>query len=129
MKNNVLKGSIFIALGASSYGMLATWVKMAYHEGFSTAEVTLSQFSLGFAGLFILTLFRKRKPVAEVKASGIKSIFKLIAAGTSLGLTSVFYYLSVQYVSVSVGIVLLMQTVWMGLILEMVLHRKTPAQY
>jgi drug/metabolite transporter (DMT)-like permease len=126
MKNNILKGSIFIALGASSYGMLATWVKMAYHEGFSTAEVTLSQFSLGFAGLFILTLFRKPKPMAEVKTSGIKSIVKLIAAGTSMGLTSVFYYLSVQYVSVSVGIVLLMQTVWMGVIMEMVLHRKAP---
>ena len=126
MKNNVLKGSLFIALGASSYGMLATWVKMAYHEGFSTAEVTLSQFSLGFAGLFILTLFRKRKPAPEAKTTGLKNIFKLIAAGTSLGLTSVFYYLSVRYVSVSVGIVLLMQTVWMGVILEMVLHRKAP---
>ncbi|HMI03677.1 MAG TPA: hypothetical protein VK541_14435, partial [Pedobacter sp.] len=81
MKNNVLKGSIFIALGASSYGMLATFVKMAYQEGYTTAEVTLSQFSLGFAGLFILTLFRKRKPVPATKTAGIKSIFKLIVAG------------------------------------------------
>jgi hypothetical protein len=53
MNSSALKGSIFIALGAASYGMLATFVKMAYHEGFTTAEVTLSQFGLGFAGLFI----------------------------------------------------------------------------
>jgi drug/metabolite transporter (DMT)-like permease len=126
MKNNVLKGSIFIALGASSYGMLATYVKMAYHEGFTTAEVTFSQFSLGFAGLFILILFRKKEQVSAPETSGMKSILKLIVAGTSLGLTSISYYKAVQYVPVSVGIVLLMQTVWMGVILEMILFKKLP---
>jgi drug/metabolite transporter (DMT)-like permease len=126
MKSNVLKGSLFIALGASSYGMLATFVKMAYQEGFSTAEVTLSQFGLGVIGLFILTLFRKRQPAPVAKTSNGKSILKLIAAGTSMGLTSVFYYLSVQYIPVSVAIVLLMQTVWMGVIVEMILHKKAP---
>jgi drug/metabolite transporter (DMT)-like permease len=126
MKNTVFKGSIFIALGASSYGMLATFVKMAYHEGFSTAEVTISQFSLGFAGLFILTLFRKQAPLPATKTASTNGIFKLIAAGTSLGLTSTFYYLAVQYIPVSVAIVLLMQTVWMGVILEMILHKRPP---
>lgn len=126
MKNNILKGSILIALGASSYGMLATFVKMAYHEGFSTAEVTLSQFSLGFAGLFILTLFRKKDPAAETTKINGRSIIKLVAAGTSMGLTSIFYYMAVQYIPVSVGIVLLMQSVWMGVVLEMILHKKIP---
>jgi len=126
LKNNVLKGSILVALGAGSYGMLATFVKMAYQEGFSTAEVTLSQFSLGFAGLFILSLFRKRNPGPKTEMSGITGIFKLVVAGTSMGLTSIFYYLAVKYVPVSVGIVLLMQTVWMGVILEMILYKKAP---
>lgn len=126
MKNSVLKGSVFIALGACSYGMLATFVKMAYREGFSLAEVTVSQFGLGFIGLFILTLFRKREPVPAIKSSGIKGILRLIIAGISLGLTSVFFYQAVQYIPVSVGIVLLMQTVWISVILEMVLHKKLP---
>lgn len=126
MKNNVLKGSLFIALGASSYGMLATFVKMAYQEGFSTAEVTLSQYILGFAGLLILSLFSKTKQKVKTEKSGFKSVFKLILAGTSLGLTSTFYYLSVQYVPVSVAIVLLMQTVWMGVIAEMIIYKKIP---
>ncbi|MFH7000719.1 DMT family transporter [Flavobacterium bizetiae] len=126
MKNNVLKGSLFIALGASSYGMLATFVKMAYQEGFSTAEVTLSQYILGFAGLLILSLFSKTKQKVKTDKSGFKSVFKLILAGTSLGLTSTFYYLSVQYVPVSVAIVLLMQTVWMGVIAEMIIYKKIP---
>ncbi|MCE7039919.1 DMT family transporter [Dyadobacter sp. CY312] len=126
MKNNIIKGSILVALGASSYGMLATFVKMAYSEGFSTAEVTLSQFMLGFAGLFILTLFRKKEANTEKKPSDLRSVLKLVLAGTSMGLTSIFYYMAVQYIPVSVGIVLLMQTVWMGVILEMILHRKAP---
>ena len=126
MKNNVLKGSLFIALGATSYGMLATFVKMAYQEGFTTAEVTISQYGLGFIGLLILNLFRKEKTVSKNENSALKSTFKLILAGTSLGLTSTFYYLSVQYISVSVAIVLLMQTVWMGVIFEILVHKKMP---
>jgi len=125
MKNNVIKGSIFVALGASSYGMLAAFVKMAYQEGFTTAEVTLSQFSLGFAGLFVLNLFRKEKTPTP-KTTTLKSTFRLILAGSSLGLTSTFYYLSVQYIPVGVGIVLLMQTVWMGIIVEMIVYKKLP---
>jgi len=126
MNNNILKGSLLVALGASSYGMLATFVKMAYSEGFSTAEVTLSQFSLGFLGLLILTAFGKKQPKVATQTSPTKSILKLMTAGISMGLTSIFYYMSVQYLPVSVGIVLLMQTVWMGVILEMILHRKAP---
>jgi len=126
MTNKILKGSILVALGASSYGMLATFVKMAYTEGFTTAEVTLSQFSLGFLGLLILTLFSKKTVVANPPDSNSKSILKLLTAGISMGLTSICYYKSVQYLPVSVGIVLLMQTVWMGVILEIILHRKAP---
>ena len=106
--------------------MLAAFVKMAYHEGFTTAEVTLSQYSMGFAGLFLLTLFRKPSPLPQIKTPAIKSILKLVVAGTSLGITSISYYKAVQYIPVSVGIVLLMQAVWMGVVAEMVVHKKTP---
>jgi drug/metabolite transporter (DMT)-like permease len=126
MNNNILKGSLLVGLGASSYGMLATFVKMAYSEGFTTAEVTLSQFLLGFIGLSILTVFRRKTANSSQQPVGTKSIFRLMTAGISMGLTSIFYYMSVQYLPVSVGIVLLMQTVWIGVILEMVLHRKAP---
>jgi drug/metabolite transporter (DMT)-like permease len=126
MKSQVLKGSIFVVLGAACYGMLGTFVKMAYQDGFNTAEVTISQFTVGFAVLLILTLFKKPAAVKDISATAIKSIIKLIVAGTSLGLTSIFYYLSVQYIPVSVAIVLLIQTVWMGVLVEMILQRKVP---
>jgi drug/metabolite transporter (DMT)-like permease len=41
-------------------------------------------------------------------------------------LTSIFYYLSVKYIPVSVAIVLLTQSVWMGVLAEAVTKRKLP---
>jgi len=126
-KNNTLKGTLLVALGATSYGMLATFVKMAYDEGYTTAEVTISQFILGIAGILIINGFQKAKNKNEVIQATKKNIFQLMFAGTSMGLTSVFYYISVKYIPVSIAIVLLMQTVWIGLLLEMILEKKIPS--
>lgn len=127
IQNKTLKGVLLVGLGASSYGMLASFVKMAYQEGYTTAEVSGSQFSLGLLGVLILNiilLFKKNDTAIKISR---KQIFQLIAAGTSMGFTSVFYYLSVRYVPVSIGIVLLMQTVWMGVLLEMLLDKTRPS--
>lgn len=126
MMNEKLKGGLYVALGASSYAMLTTCVKMAYREGFSTAEITLSQYILGALGLLFLNLLGRKAPITNRTPLRGKTIFKLIAAGSSLGLTSAFLYSAVKYVSVSVGIVLLMQTVWMGVIVEMVIYKRPP---
>ncbi|WP_269237441.1 EamA family transporter [Flavobacterium flavigenum] len=126
-QKNVLKGVFLVALGATSYGMLATFVKMAYEEGFTTAEVTTSQFILGLIGILLINVFQKVKYKTKVVRATSKNIFKLMLAGTSLGMTSLFYYLAVKYIPVSIGIVLLMQTVWMGVLLEMILEKKLPS--
>lgn len=127
IENRVLKGVFLVAFGATSYGMLATFVKMAYNEGYTTAEVTSSQFILGILGILIINLFQKTKNKNKAVQASKKNIFHLMLAGTSLGMTSVFYYLAVKYIPVSIGIVLLMQTVWMGVLLEMILEKKIPS--
>jgi len=127
MNNSVLKGSLLVALGAASYGMLTTFVKMAYAEGYTSHEITFSQMFLGLIGLLIINLLFVKKKSDHSAKPELRSILKLMAAGTSLGLTSTFYYLAVKYISVSVGIVLLMQSVWMGVILEAIMTRKRPS--
>jgi drug/metabolite transporter (DMT)-like permease len=107
--------------------MLATFVKMAYNEGYTTAEVTTSQFVLGIIGILLINLFQKTKNKNTALKASKQNIFQLMLAGTSLGMTSVFYYLAVKYIPVSIGIVLLMQTVWMGVLLEMILEKKLPS--
>ena len=116
-----------VSIGASSYGMLATFVKMAYDDGFTTAEVTTSQFVYGIIGIMLINLFQKVKKKSDVTRASKKNIFQLMLAGTSLGMTSVFYYLAVKYIPVSIGIILLMQIVWMGVLLEMILEKKIPS--
>jgi len=125
--NNIIKGVFLVALGATSYGMLATFVKLAYNEGFTTAEVTSSQFIYGIIGILIINLFQRTKNKNSAVKASPKNIFHLMLAGTSLGMTSVFYYLAVKYIPVSIGIVLLMQTVWMGVLLEWFLDKKKPS--
>jgi drug/metabolite transporter (DMT)-like permease len=129
-KNVIVKGVFLVALGATSYGMLATFVKLAYldSEKFTTAEVTTSQFVYGILGILLINLFQKFKNKTEVVKATPKNILNLMIAGTSLGATSVFYYLCVKYIDVSIAIVLLMQTVWMGVLLEWVLDKKAPSK-
>lgn len=125
-QNDLWKGVLLVGFGASIYGMLATFVKLAYKEGFTTAEVTTSQFIIGILGLFLLNIFQSftsKKALPQPKKS---DVWKLISAGTSLGFTSLFYYLSVQYINVSIAIVLLMQSVWIGVVVESVITKKFP---
>ena len=126
-KNKVIKGVVLVALGATSYGMLATFVKLAYKEGFTTAEVTSSQFIYGIIGILFINLFQRIKNKNSATKANSKNILHLMIAGTSMGMTSVFYYLAVKYIPVSIGIVLLMQTVWMGVLLEWFLDKKVPS--
>ena len=125
--NRVLKGVFLVGLGATSYGMLATFVKLAYQENFTTAEVTSSQFIIGIIGLLLINTFQKIKKGNEVVKASRSNIFQLMIAGTSMGFTSIFYYLAVKFIPVSIGIVLLMQTVWMGVVLEVFLNKKAPS--
>jgi len=125
-RQDLIKGVAFVALGASSYGMLATFVKLAYSQGYTTAEVTFAQFSLGVLGMLLITLFQTKIKKIETPKIEKGDLPKLLLAGTSLGFTSLFYYLSVVYINVSVAIVLLMQTVWMSVLLEAILSKIWP---
>ena len=119
-----LKGVLYIAIGACSYGVLATFVKFANNTGHGTAGLAFSQYLFG-ALLLSLMSFLHSKKVKNQKPeiSSKHSKLKLVLFGTFLGLTSSFYYLSIQYVPVSVGIILLMQTIWMGVALEYFIAR------
>lgn len=47
--------------------------------------------------------------------------------GSSLGLTSLIYYFSIQFISVSIAIVLLMQSVWIGVLLDAIVLKTKPS--
>lgn len=112
-----LKGSLYVALAAASYGVLASMVKYANIKGVHISILTAGQFFFGLLILFALQLRVKRKMTWVDKR-------QLLLFGLSFGGTSLFYYLSLLYIPVSLAIILLMQAIWMGVILEIVLKRK-----
>lgn len=122
--NSTLKGILFVALGACSFGMLATFVKIAYKQGFTTAEITISQFAFALVCLLALNFFSRAKHAQKATKTDIR---KLIISGTSMGCTSVLYYLCVKYLNASIAVVLLMQSVWIGVLIEAVVHKKVPS--
>lgn len=130
-RSTVLKGVILVAIGASSYGMLATFVKLAYKDTgvtglpFTLTEVVIAQFVLGLLGTALINAFTPKKPDAAILSR--KDKFQLWLAGISTGLTSLLYYFAVQFIDVSIAIVLLMQTVWMAVLLEAILDKKRPS--
>lgn len=77
--------------------------------------------------MLIINAFQKAKTNLPVEKATSKNIFQLMLAGTSLGMTSVFYYICVRYIDVSIAIVLLMQTVWIGVLLEWFLEKRKPS--
>lgn len=117
-----------VAVGAASYGMLTTFVKLAEKEGFSVNEIILSEYIVGVAGLLLMErILNRRKSVKKSisKPTG-KNIRNLLLAGASMGVTTFVYYFSVQYISVSIAIVLLMQSVWMGVVWDLLLNKVKP---
>ena len=125
-KKSIFKGVLFVAMGASIFGMLATFVKLSYRDGFTTSEVTTAQFVLGFMGLLILSGIQTKTAKKNLARPTAKEVRILMLAGTSLGCTSLFYYLCVQYINVSIAIVLLMQSVWFSVVVESFISRKFP---
>lgn len=125
-KRNILKGVLFVGIGASIYGMLATFVKLAYQDGYTTSEVTTSQFLLGIVGLLVLNFIQTITSKKALPSPTSKEVRNLMLAATSLGCTSLFYYIAVQYINVSIAIVLLMQSVWFSVVVESFLTKKIP---
>ena len=122
MKTN-LKGVLFVVSGAISYGILATIVKYSNSLGMHTGILVFMQYLVGVVVLSLIVKIKQKKE--EVQNPTTSSKLKLVGYGTSVGLTSCLYYVSIQYVPVSVGIVLLMQSIWMGVVLEYIITKRS----
>mgnify|MGYP003574889794 FL=1 len=121
------KGILFVLFGACSFGILSTFVKLAYGEGYTLGDVTGTQALFGAVLLWIIYLIQRKtqskdKPKPIIKTHWIK----LVLAGTFTGLVSLTYYQCVKLIPASVAIILLMQFVWMSVLLEFIFFKKKP---
>lgn len=111
---------LLVFLGACSYGILSTIVKLAYGQGYSPAEVIGGQMFFGLVLTLLPSLFFLRKRPRKGQW------LLLVAVGLTVGSTGIFYYNALQYIPASIAIVLLFQFTWMGVFAEAILNRRLP---
>lgn len=123
----MLKGIFLVLFGACSFGILSTFVKLAYAEGYTLGDVTGTQALFGAILLWTLhfvqnSLSKKPRPVRTTHW------LKLVGAGFFTGLVSLTYYQCVKFVPASLAIILLMQFVWISVLLELFIYKKKPSK-
>lgn len=114
--------AFIVFLGGCCYGILSTFVKLAYGAGFSAPEVTGAQYLFGAVMCWLFVGFGKKKTLTS------RQVIKLLLSGIPFGMTGIFYYQSLQTVNASLAIVLLFQFVWIGALYERVLQKKKPGK-
>lgn len=119
-----MRGSLFVFLGACSYGVLSTIVVLAYAAGFSLNDVVGSQMVIGAAILWLIVLARFRALKRPLPSRS--QVMLAVVAGTSTGSTGLLYYAALQYLQPAMAVVLFFQFTWMGVILDAIVHRRMP---
>lgn len=110
-------------LGGVSFGIPASFVKVAYNNGFNTADVVGAQFFFGALLLWIIILISRK-----MERLSLMTIVKFLVSGIPMALTTLFYYQSLNYLPASIGIILLFQFSWMGIISEWIIDKKRPTR-
>ncbi len=121
----MVRGSVLVLLGGISFGIVSSFVKFAYADGYSLGDVTGAQALVGVIMLWSLCFFQKRSFRGST-TSDKKSVIQLLVSGVTTGLVSIFYYKCVREIEASVAIILLMQFTWISLLIEFLVFRKKP---
>lgn len=123
-----LKGAIAVFVGASSFGLLSTFVKKAYAQDYTLGQVTGVQAIFGMIILWgVYLIIQLLNPKANHGFSRISNKWKIVISGLSTGLVSLVYYKCVQLVPASLAIVLLMQYIWIGTLIEYIIFKNKPS--
>ncbi|GIP27477.1 multidrug transporter [Paenibacillus sp. J23TS9] len=119
---NKLKYSLLILIGACSYGVLSSIMKVGMNEGFTVSQMLGGQYVFGWLLLLLLMLLFSRKKLAP------KQWLSLLAVGITMSGTSVFYGKAVERLPASIAVVLLFQFTWIGVLMEAAADRRIPSR-
>lgn len=124
MERERIRGVVAVVCGAASFGILSTFVKKAYAQGFTLAQVTGVQALFGVALLWILIGILKvlnRRYFSRYASTSPR--WHIVISGLATGAVSILYYKSVQLVPASLAIILLMQYIWIGQLIEFIIFK------
>ncbi|MEH7382054.1 DMT family transporter [Bacillus sp. JJ1533] len=121
MKMN--KGILFVLLGAGCFGFTPIFAKLGFSYGYSLGQINIVQMLISSCLLWSITLIKR----PSFKGINRKNVPQMMITGCFIGLTSIFYYGSMQYLPASLAIILMFQFVWIGIILEWIFSKIKPA--
>lgn len=136
-----IRNIFLVLLGGCSFGILSTFVKLAYGYGFSLEDVTSAQAYFGAALLWIILLvYQLVRLVGKAKhrvlgiddrSAATPTALRLILTGMASGCISICYYKCVAQMPASIAIILLMQYTWITILLERLVFkiRVTPRKW
>lgn len=116
---------VLVLVGASSYGLLSSFIKMAYDQGYTDGQITPVQMTMGTLLVWLLILFHRKSWANPFKGPwirlGLIGIF-------GLALTTVFYNIALQELNASLSIILLFQFTWMTIGMDCIRKRRLPSK-
>ncbi len=122
MRMKIWMYPLLVVLGAASYGILSTIIKLAIQDGFTASEAVTSQYYTGFLlALIIFILVKRGLPT-------FRGSFPVLIAGLFTAITGTVYGKAVEYMPASLAVVLLFQFTWIGMLYECVLSKRLPKQ-
>ncbi|WP_047983237.1 EamA family transporter [Ornithinibacillus californiensis] len=117
------KGVLFVLIGAGCFGFTPVFAKLGFSYGYSLGQINIIQMLFSAAILWSLTFIKR----SSFKGLTRKNTPQIMITGCFIGLTSVFYYGSMQYLPASLAIILMFQFVWIGIVLEWIFSKVKPA--
>ncbi|MDN4100353.1 multidrug transporter [Bacillus cereus] len=117
-----IKFSLLVLLGASSYGVLSSILKVGFLNGFSFHELLGGQYVFGWFGLLLFVLLFSRHKISR------NNVFSLLVVGTTMSITSIFYGYSIKEIPASIAVILLFQSTWIGVLIEAVVSKTFPSR-
>lgn len=109
---------LLVVIGAASYGVLSTIIKVAIGNGFTAAEAVTSQYFIGFV-LAAVLFFSTHKGLPQLKGWKV-----LVLSGALTAATGSIYAQSLEYLPASLAVVLLFQFTWIGMFLDCLVNRR-----
>lgn len=119
---NQLRYALLVLIGASSYGISASIVKRTIGAGYTTPQVMGGQYTMGLAMMLFLFIFSKKQKM------GIRPVIELLCVGGLVGLTGIFYTVSLSKIPASLAVVMLFQFTWIGILIEAIYLKQLPGR-
>ncbi|MEH7224115.1 DMT family transporter [Bacillus sp. JJ1566] len=117
------KGILFVLVGAGCFGFTPIFAKLGFSYGYSLGQINIVQMIISSFLLWSITLIKR----PSFKGLNKRNVPQIMITGCFIGLTSIFYYGSMQFLPASLAIILMFQFVWIGIILEWIFSKIKPA--